>query len=146
MGENMQFEIVTENLAFPEGPVVCDDGSVLVVEIAAGRITRITKDGRHHLISALGGGPNGAAVGPDGALYVCNNGGLSRESRSVPGIQRVDPDTGEVEVLYTECDGRPLTAPNDLVFDQTGCFWFTDYVGGAIFYADPQGTSIKTAV
>ena len=42
-------------------------------------------------------------------------------------IQRVDPATGTVETVYTECDGHPLRAPNDLVFDGHGGFWFTDH-------------------
>jgi gluconolactonase len=69
-------EIVAEGLQFPEGPVWMQDGSVIVVEIAAGRITRVLPDGRTETIAAPGGGPNGAAIGPDGALYVCNNGGF----------------------------------------------------------------------
>ena len=32
-------------------------------------------------------------------------------------IQRLDLDTGTSTPLYTECDGHPLRAPNDLVFD-----------------------------
>ncbi|MEZ5166045.1 MAG: SMP-30/gluconolactonase/LRE family protein [Acidimicrobiales bacterium] len=42
-------------------------------------------------------------------------------------IQRVDLDTGEVTTLYTESSSGPLRAPNDLVFDAHGGFWFTDH-------------------
>jgi gluconolactonase len=42
-------------------------------------------------------------------------------------IQRVDLATGEAEVLYAESSGRPLRAPNDLVFDEHGGFWFSDH-------------------
>ena len=31
-------------------------------------------------------------------------------------IERVDLTTGQVEVLYEECDGVPLKGPNDIVF------------------------------
>jgi len=45
----MDFEILAEGLAFPEGPVMMDDGSIIVVEIAAGRITRVARDGGFEL-------------------------------------------------------------------------------------------------
>ena len=34
---------------------------------------------------------------------------------------------GEVEVLFDACQGERLKGPNDLVFDQSGGFWFTDH-------------------
>ena len=73
----MEFEVVAEHLAFPEGPVVMPDGSIIVVEIAGGRLTRIAPSGKKNVITELGGGPNGAAIGPDGKCYVCNNGGFT---------------------------------------------------------------------
>ncbi len=51
-----------------------------------------------------------------------------------------------MDVLYSEWDGRALTSPNDLVFDATGGFWFTDLGGGAIYYARPDGSSVTRAV
>ena len=72
----MKLREVASGLQFPEGPVAMADGSVLVVEIARGTLSRVTPDGRIHVVADLGGGPNGAAIGPDGAVYVCNNGGF----------------------------------------------------------------------
>src|SRR5258706_7897759 len=68
--------IVTEGLAFPEGPVAMPDGSVIVVEIKAGKLTRVAADGTKSTVADVGGGPNGLAVGADGAMYVANNGGF----------------------------------------------------------------------
>ena len=139
-------DVVTEDLGFPEGPVVCADGSVLVVEIIRGHITRVHTVGSKTVVADVGGGPNGAAVGPDGALYMCNNGGFGAGPRCEAGIQRVDLQTGESTLLYADSGGRPLVAPNDLVFDASGNFWFTDLRGDAIHYASPDGSSIRPAI
>lgn len=69
-------------------------------------------------------------------------------------IERIDLDSGEVKVLYTECDGNELVGPNDLVFDAHGGFYFTDHgkhrgrvrTIGAIFYAQADGSSIREVV
>ncbi len=163
----MDFDIWAEGLAFPEGPVMMDDGSVIVVEIAAGRITRIRPDGRTQPVATPGGGPNGAAIGPDGALYVCNNGGFEwgqMDGLLMPGnaaadyttgrIERIEIATGKVERLYDSFEGRRLSGPNDLVFDADGGFWFTDLGKhfnhhsdhGGLYYATPDGRTLKQAV
>jgi gluconolactonase len=72
----MKIRELATGLLFPEGPVALDDGSVLLVEIARGTLSRVTTDGRVQVVADLGGGPNGAAIGPDGAVYICNNGGF----------------------------------------------------------------------
>src|SRR5947209_7554237 len=71
------FRVVATDLEYPEGPIYEPDGSVLVVEIAAGRLTRIRSNGSKEIVAQLQGGPNGAAIGPDGAVYICNDGGFS---------------------------------------------------------------------
>ena len=133
-------EITTE-LQFPEGPIAMPDGSIIVVEIARGTLSRVDPNGSIDVIADLGGGPNGAAIGPDGACYVCNNGGFiwhkSGSGLLFPGhqpenysggrIERVDLTTGEVSVVYTECEDHELRGPNDIVFDAQGGFWFTDH-------------------
>ena len=136
--------ILAEDLVFPEGPVALADGSVIVVEIGAGRITRVASNGAKSTVAQVGGGPNGAAIGPDGALYVCNNGAFDRSG--TPCIQRVDLDSGKFETLYASGGDIRLKAPNDLVFDDTGHFWFTDFRGDAIYYAAPDGGRLELAV
>jgi gluconolactonase len=160
----MQLTLVAEDLWFPEGPIAMSDGSIVLVEIRRGTLTRVIPDGRRATVAELGGGPNGAAIGPDGAVYVCNNGGawLWREGEEEhwPGgpppeyhggsIQRIDLQTGGATTLYDSCDGRPLNSPNDIVFDRQGGFWFT-CLGqtdgevrrlGALYYALPDGSRI----
>ena len=135
------FTDIAAGLRFPEGPVAMPDGSVVVVEMLGERVTRIAADGTCAVLCEVPGGPNGLAVGPDGALYLCNNGGsytpLEVRGLLFPGpfdlerysgglIQRIDHD-GTVSDLYTNCAGRPLRSPNDLVMDGHGGFYFTDY-------------------
>jgi gluconolactonase len=154
-------------LHFPEGPIALGDGSLLVVEIAVGRLTRIAPDGSTRTVAQVGGGPNGAAIGPDGHCYICNNGGFvwrERDGVLLPSgtaaeytsgsIQAVDLQTGVVETLYKDCKGQPLNGPNDLVFDATGGFWFTDHGHahgrhrdrGVVYYARPDGSLIEQAI
>ena len=58
-------------------------------------------------------------------------------------IERIDIETGEVDVLYEECDGHQLRGPNDLVFDAHGGFWFTDHgaPAGALEPTEPASTT-----
>jgi gluconolactonase len=106
--------------------------------VAASRISRVTPDGRIQPVAETGGGPNGLAVGPDGALYCCNNGGRkggAPAGRRTPPpddytggtIQRVNVSTGKVEVMLTAYEGRTFGGPNDIMFASDGSFWFTDF-------------------
>jgi len=164
----MDVTVMTQGLAFPEGPVALSDGAVLVVEIQRGTLTRVAEDGTQSIVAELGGGPNGAALGPDGHCYICNNGGFEwhkgRDGRVFPGeqpanytggrIERVDLKTGAVETLYEACNGERLKGPNDLVFDQTGGFWFTDHGKTSprtrdrtgVFYAAADGSRIEEVI
>lgn len=163
----MDIELVAEDLGFPEGPIAMGDGSVILTEIERGVLTRVAADGRKTTVAECGGGPNGAAIGPDGAIYVTNNGGafqwIKQEGLTIPGptppehkggsIQRVHIASGKVETIYEACDGRRLFGPNDLVFDRHGGFWFTDHgtstpTGrnyGALYYALPDGSRMVRA-
>jgi gluconolactonase len=161
----LNYRVIADGLKFPEGPVALADGSVLVVEIAGGTLTRVQPDGTKQVVAQLGGGPNGAAIGPDGHCYVCNNGGFAwhRESDGFlrtagiaedytgGSIQRVNLETGAFETLYTHCGDIQLRGPNDIVFDADGGMWFTDFGKqydrlidrGALFYANCEGSLIK---
>ncbi len=117
---------LAEDLWFPEGPVAMSDGSVLLVEIRAARLTRVAPDGARTTVTEwgdpLGAGPNGAAIGPDGFVYVCNNGGfwwhevadgvwipqdpatgsVQPPNYTTGSIDRVDLDTGTITTVYTD--------------------------------------------
>src|SRR6516225_3830432 len=132
-----EIRVMATDLRFPEGPLAMADGSVILGEIAGGTVTRVMPDGTKTVVAAAGGGPNGLALGPDGALYLCNNGGAEyaeggflstgpARNYQCGSIQRIDPRSGELRILYTQCGGHHLSAPNDIVVDRQGGFYFTD--------------------
>jgi gluconolactonase len=164
---SIQWTIMAEGLHFPEGPVALPDGSVILSEIAARRVTHIQPDGHARVLAEPGGGPNGLAVGPDGALYCCNGGGTrfrdlgtvrepfgASEDWSGGRIERIAPATGRVERLYDRCGDQSLSSPNDLVFDGAGGFWFTDLGKtrgrtrdlGGVHHGASDGTRIREAI
>lgn len=140
----MEMRFVAEGLNFPGGPLVLPDGDVVVAEIG-GALVRIGRDGKRSPLADVGGSPTGTAFGPDGAIYVCNNGAarVVRErlpdgrtayrpphpGELAPGIggqiQRVTLD-GKVSTIHQSCEGRALMAPTGLVFDREGHFYFSD--------------------
>jgi gluconolactonase len=163
-----KIRVIASDLQFPEGPVVMPDGSVVLVEIRRQTLTRVYPDGRTEIVAKIPGGPNGAALGPDGKMYICNNGGFSWASG--PGgvimphgqaseyrggsLQRVDLQSGKIETLFESCGDRRLNGPNDLVFDKEGGLWFTDLGKrrardldvGAVYYMKKGGTELVEAV
>ncbi|HEX5262607.1 MAG TPA: SMP-30/gluconolactonase/LRE family protein, partial [Phenylobacterium sp.] len=161
----MDIQLVAEGLEFPEGPIAMADGSIILTEIKGQRLTRVAPDGKKETVVETGGGPNGAAIGPDSAIWITNNGGafewLDNMGLTIPGptpashtggmIQRFDLKTGKLETVYDACDGRRLIGPNDLVFDKQGGFWFTDHgcstpegrKFGGVYYAKTDGSFIS---
>lgn len=160
----MTVQLLATGLAFPEGPVALPNGDVLVVEVMGGRLSRVTPDGNVSIVAELGGGPNGAAIGPDGHVYVCNNGGMGpsvRDDMLLPGeapletppgsIQLVDLETGSFRKMYASTADTPFWGPNDLVFDRNGGFWFTDHgrdrgrvrTKGGVYYAHADGSECR---
>jgi gluconolactonase len=141
----MEMRFVAEGLNFPAGPLALSGGDVVVAEIVGGTLVRVGRDGARSVLAEVGGAPTGAALGPDGAIYVCNNGapkivrerlpdGRTAYRPPEPGelpagiggqVQRVSLD-GKVSTIHQAYDGRALMAPAALVFDRQGNFYFTD--------------------
>ncbi len=137
MSSTTPFRVIATGLRFPEGPIALADGTFLVVEIAGQALTRIA-DGTKAVVANLDGGPNGAAMGPDGWCYICNSGGWLYteengqrrpigQTATSGWIERVHLETGQVERLCDRVGDVALRSPNDIVFDAQGGFWFTDH-------------------
>ena len=162
--ERPDFTVLAEGLAFPEGPVAMPDGSVLLVELSKGLVSRVSAKGEVQPLAAAGTCLNGLAAGPDGLMYICNNGSAlpSEQPAAAAGgpdgadylggsIQTFDLATGALKTLYDRCPGGLLSAPNDIVFDGAGGFYFT-CLGkrhtrlrgfGGLYYARADGSEIR---
>lgn len=152
----MATRCLADSLAFPESPIAYDDGSVVLSEMAGGRITRVHGDGSAETVAETGGGPNGVGRLPDGRLVVCQNGGSQfgigawpydfegcamlfrpigpADTPMTPQLQLIDT-AGHVSTLTTEFttqSGRkePLIRPSDICIDAVGGFYITD--GGTV--------------
>jgi gluconolactonase len=167
--EHLTVREVARDLAFPEGPTPLADGSVLVSELAAGRITRIDPHGGRSTVAQTGGGPNGLAVLADGDLVVCQNGGSRWGTRPwpydgpgsvplftpigppdepiTPQVQRITRDGAVTTLCTTDERGNPLKRPSDIVADAAGGFYMTDFGAtrgrtrelAGVLYGTPDG-------
>jgi gluconolactonase len=103
--------------SFLEGPAFDGDGTLWCVDLAHGRIFRVSPTGDWTLFHQYSGRPNGLKIGPDGRIIVTDQ---------VNGILSFDPRTAEMRVLLAEYAGRRLQGPNDLTFAANGDLYFTD--------------------
>jgi len=124
--------VLATGLGFPEGPVFLGRNRVAFTQIR-GQCISLWNGEEAVEIARTGGGPNGATLGADGALYVANNGGLSlgpdghwRAEEPIAGrIQRVSLE-GSVLDVATALPGPAPHRPNDCCFGPDGLLYFTD--------------------
>ena len=134
----MKYEVVTEGVPFAEGPVWCDDGSLVITHLMPGCLRRIdVASGRSETFAHGPGGINAAQPASDGGFVMTQNGGIDFASLAKPlgldpamvpemvpgtaGLQRVDA-SGKVSFLADQ----GFRAPNDLIVDADGSIVFTD--------------------
>ncbi len=131
----------------PEDVVVDADGQIWT-GVDDGRIVRISPDGQATVVGDTGGRPLGLAFARDGRLLICD---------SPRGLLAMDTDSGKLETLVEEVDGRRLQfcsnvteMPDGTIFftESTSAFTYTHYMGaifeargrGSLFRRDPDGT------
>lgn len=157
----IHYDVHVRDLGFPEGPVALADGGVAFVDLLHARIRRWHPDDGVTVLAELDGAPNGMCLGPDGKLWIANNGGIAPQGpgqalhhakRPMPGgLQELDLRTGAVQ-LITQGGVQPHR-PNDVVVSPEGHAVFTDpqnwevlktnpdaYLGGRVLIRREDGT------
>ena len=128
---------VVEVPGYSEGVVVDRDGAVFISDVYNGVIYRVGREGEAR-VWARTGAPNGHKILADGTHLVCDG--------SQHAVLRLDAAGKILGKAASECDGKPLRAPNDLTLDSAGGFYFTDPGGssaqnpiGTVHYVDARG-------
>ena len=126
-GQMAELQEITSGLEFPEGPIAMKRRQrARLRDRRRADHARRARTARRTWWPSAEAARTARAIGPDGKLYVSNNGGSFRymdmggldfphqpppESWNGGRIERIDIETGEVDVLYEECDGLPLRGP-----------------------------------
>lgn len=102
---------------FIEGPSFDRDGNLYLVDLAWGRIFRVSPDGIFTVCAEYEGEPNGLKIHRDGRIFVADR---------QRGLLELDPSSGRMHVVVSEWEGQPFQGLNDLVFASNGDLYFTD--------------------
>ena len=117
---------VETTVAFAEGPTVAEDGSVYFTDLGNNRIMRFSADGQLSTFRQPSNDANGLLFDSAWRLLACEGGD---GETALPRVTRTNIETGQVEVLADEYEGKQLHRPNDLTFDGQGRIYFTDRPG-----------------
>lgn len=106
-----------ETDCFLEGPCFDALGNLYVVDIAFGRIFRVTASGDVDVVAEYDGEPNGLKVERGGTLLVADH---------KLGLVRIDPASGAVTTVLQRFRTESFKGLNDLFFAADGALYFTD--------------------
>ncbi len=113
---------------FLEGPSFDRAGNLYVVDVACGRIFRISPDGEPVLVAEYDGEPNGLKIHKDGRIFIAD---------FRHGIMQLDSVSGSVSPVLGSYRDQSFKGINDLVFAGNGDLYFTDQ--GDTGLNDPSG-------
>jgi lactonase len=138
------FKVSDEPLAL-EGPAFDIEGNLLFLDIYGGRVLRLSPHGDLKTVytdSTLR--PAGIAIHRDGRIFLAGVGDFEAGA-----IIAIDAEGKHQEVVV----GRDLGyVPDDLVFDEHGGFYFTDFKGtatqptGGVYYVAPGQRNVIAAL
>jgi gluconolactonase len=121
-------ELVQEGFVFTEGPVGTYDGGLFFSDIGSKTIYHMDPEGKITIARGNTLGANGLALNAS-ELYAAEGSGklISRGNQN-----------GRVATVIESTDAAPLGAPNDIIFDSRGGFYFTDPGAAPL---DPKDTN-----
>ena len=134
-----QLEKVGLGVQRPEDVVVGRDGRVWLSDQQSAA-AEARPDGSLNRVGDAGGSPNGINMDAEQRIIIANVGGLDGGD-SGP-VQRLDTETGEIEILAAEVAGMKLLASNYPHIDSRGRIWVTHSTfrsGPAAFDGEPDG-------
>lgn len=126
-----EWEVVSEGHQWAEGMAVAADGSLFFTDVPAGKLFRISPEGKQELIDGDTGNTNGLALGPDGLIYGAASGAKE--------IRAWNPETGKSTSIVSG------TTSNDLVVTKSGHIYYTDPPAGKIWHLAPESRERSAA-
>ncbi|WP_028602493.1 SMP-30/gluconolactonase/LRE family protein [Ottowia thiooxydans] len=107
----------TKMHSFLEGPAFDRSGNLWCVDLAHGRILRVSPAGEFEVVVSYAGEPNGLKIHRDGRIFVADH---------LHGLMLLDPVAKTIQPYLQHVKREGLRGLNDLFFASNGDLYFTD--------------------
>lgn len=114
--------------SYLEGPSFDRQGNLYCVDIAYGRIFRVSPDGVFSVVVEYYGEPYSCKIHKDGRIFVADR---------LHGIMVLDPKTAKIEPFVQRSGMENFKGVNDMAFASNGDLYFTDPGNSSL--TDPTG-------